>query len=386
MQDTSFTEPILDPKRRYRCCHVFTDGHRCGSPALREEDLCYYPHASRSEPQLAGRNGYFMMPRIDDRPAIQVALYDILSRLSQLDIEPKRAGMLLYGIQIASSNLGRHEKSAVNTEPVVEEIVSTPFLGNLALIAEMPDVVVTPTGTREMNPDSKLGEPLPSNGPRRTANDHQPQPITLVAVHATTDPQPSTCNRSLKRSISPAQDKQQDRSHQRHNRHHHKHRCVRHMVDQHTGKQREEQPTQSARDAGQARRSPDLVVGKQIGDRAIHVGREKIVCCGSNADHRQCHRNPSRVGNEEARDAEQTAAIHQGFSHLQNSHATPQQGAGSPASGDAADAAHKERNPRQHPNLKQRHMPHAVQIAGNPVPVELDHRPDKKSAHHHGPA
>ena len=159
MPETTSTTPAAtatatatDPKRRYLCRHVLTEGHRCGSPALRGHELCYYHHASRREPRLAGHNGCFLMPRIDDRSAIQIALYDILGRISLGDLDLKRAGMILYGLQIASSNLTQHEKSSrpatARTEPLVEDITSNPFLGGLAPIAEILDPAHTP-GTPE---------------------------------------------------------------------------------------------------------------------------------------------------------------------------------------------------------------------------------------------
>ncbi len=37
---------MTEPKR-YQCRHIFTDGHRCGSPCLRHEDFCYYHHTTR---------------------------------------------------------------------------------------------------------------------------------------------------------------------------------------------------------------------------------------------------------------------------------------------------------------------------------------------------
>src|SRR6266581_3347926 len=128
------------PTRRYRCRHVFTDGHRCGSPSLRQQELCYYHHASRRGP--SGGRGPFLMPRIDDRPAIQIAIYDILARIALGELELKPAGMLLYGLQIAASNLSQHEKAlrhaTANPEPLVEDVVSNPFLGDLAPIEEIP--------------------------------------------------------------------------------------------------------------------------------------------------------------------------------------------------------------------------------------------------------
>jgi hypothetical protein len=114
----------IDPKRRYLCRHVHTHGHRCGSPALRGQNFCYYHNRTRREFPLAGRIGIFALQRIDDRAAIQIALYDVLSRVSAGDIDIKRAGILLYGLQIASSNLPRQEKPAAEPNAPVEEIIS----------------------------------------------------------------------------------------------------------------------------------------------------------------------------------------------------------------------------------------------------------------------
>ena len=34
--------------RRFQCRHIFTDGHRCGSPCLRGEEFCFYHPVSAS--------------------------------------------------------------------------------------------------------------------------------------------------------------------------------------------------------------------------------------------------------------------------------------------------------------------------------------------------
>src|ERR1700722_9657797 len=132
--------PTTDPTRRYRCRHVFTDGHRCGSPSLRTQEVCYYHHVSRRDPRLAPGHGMFLMPRIDDRAAVQIAIYDVLARITLRDIDLKTAGMLLYGLQIASSNLTQQEKTArfatPNPEPVVDDVTSDLLVGDLAPIAE----------------------------------------------------------------------------------------------------------------------------------------------------------------------------------------------------------------------------------------------------------
>jgi hypothetical protein len=130
---------VIDPKRRYLCRHVYTDGHRCGSPALRGQNLCYYHLRSRRESPCANRGGSFSMPRIDDRASVQLALFEILSRIAGGDIDHKRGSILLYGLQIASSNLSRQEKNLADHPPQVEEITADYCLGDLAPIVEIID-------------------------------------------------------------------------------------------------------------------------------------------------------------------------------------------------------------------------------------------------------
>jgi hypothetical protein len=142
MQETTPATPAetasTDPKRRYLCRHVFTEGHRCGSPALRGQSLCYNHGRSRCEAPISGRAGTFPMPRIDDRASIQLALFEVLSRLSGGDIEYKRGSILLYGLQIASSNLPRRTKADAEQQPQVEEVTADYHLGDLAPITEIP--------------------------------------------------------------------------------------------------------------------------------------------------------------------------------------------------------------------------------------------------------
>ena len=129
----------LDPARRYLCRHVHTDGRRCGSPALRAQNFCYYHDRARLQnAPLAGRAGIFRMQPIDDRAAIQIALYDVLSRLTAGDLDNKRASILLYGLQIASSNLARLHQLQPATQPI-EDITTHHQLGDLAPITEITE-------------------------------------------------------------------------------------------------------------------------------------------------------------------------------------------------------------------------------------------------------
>ena len=137
---------MTEPKR-YQCRHIFTGGHRCGSPCLRGEDFCYYHHTTRrpvSDPRTREDRYAFNLPMPEDRAAIQLAIGQILLRIAHNQIDSKRAGLLLYGLQIASTNLPRDPKPTRRSQdpyeqPVpqpIEEITTDPEQGLLAPAAE----------------------------------------------------------------------------------------------------------------------------------------------------------------------------------------------------------------------------------------------------------
>ncbi|MES2392588.1 MAG: hypothetical protein V4555_13165 [Acidobacteriota bacterium] len=139
------------------CRHIRTNGRRCQAYAVRGQSLCFYHHGVnvrhralnppddgtqniihplnldpgrfQREPLLAE---YFAQtrgpleldfPSLDDRESIQLALSMLLNALGRNRIEPKRAAIMLYGLQVASSN-ARHlvpvEDNTV-TETVLDE-------------------------------------------------------------------------------------------------------------------------------------------------------------------------------------------------------------------------------------------------------------------------
>ena len=104
-------EETNEEPKRYRCRHIFTDGRRCGSPCLRGEAFCYYHHTTRrpieNPRQRRARQSHFALPLPEDRSAIQSSIGQVLQRIAANEIDPKRAGLLLYGLQIASLNLPR---------------------------------------------------------------------------------------------------------------------------------------------------------------------------------------------------------------------------------------------------------------------------------------
>jgi len=168
-----------DPSRRYLCRHVHADGRRCGSPALRAQNFCYYHNRTRlPNAPLAGRIGIFTMQPIDDRASIQIALFDILSRLTAGDIDSKLARTVLYGLQIASSNLAFREKQQPTTQPV-EAVTTEPFVGDLAPIQEIPEANTEPTPA--------AAEPTPAS---------EPAPTPVVSTAPISDAEPPASSTS----------------------------------------------------------------------------------------------------------------------------------------------------------------------------------------------
>lgn len=84
----------------------------CGSPAVRHNRFCY--HHKRQREQLlelnadrarSSRNSEFNLPLLEDANAIQVSLTQIMRLLASGQIDRKTASLMLYSLQIATTNL-----------------------------------------------------------------------------------------------------------------------------------------------------------------------------------------------------------------------------------------------------------------------------------------
>jgi hypothetical protein len=148
---------MQDEIKQYQCRHIFAEGRRCASPCLRHEEFCYYHHTTRrpvaNPRQRRSRGSTFDLPHPEDRSSIQSSIGEVLRRIASNEIDPKRAGLLLYGLQIASANLprparstgrssyngrgrysgrNRWEEEDVPETTLVQEIVLDPELGTIA--------------------------------------------------------------------------------------------------------------------------------------------------------------------------------------------------------------------------------------------------------------
>jgi len=195
-----------DPTRRNQCRHIHTRGTRCGSPALRGHDFCFYHDRSRREaPDAHGYHGSFKMPRIDDRDAVQLALFEVLSRIAARDIDYQQARLLLSGLRIAAANLPRPTARAADDRPDVHEVTFDPLLQeDLAPVAEFSEQSAEipplnrpaepseePASTTVPDPTVSIRIPTEDwvdSPAMRYVTTTAPQPVTLAAVHATVTP------------------------------------------------------------------------------------------------------------------------------------------------------------------------------------------------------
>src|SRR5438309_10872592 len=103
-----------------QCQHVRTGGIRCGSPAMRDQRLCFY-HLRTTRPYKPEAS--YVPPLLEDGNAIQLGISKVLSRLENSTIEYKAAALMLYSYQLASNNLRN-----VDIAPYADNVVITEAL------------------------------------------------------------------------------------------------------------------------------------------------------------------------------------------------------------------------------------------------------------------
>jgi hypothetical protein len=113
------------------CRHIFTSGKKCQSPALKEQNFCYFhgntrrrpsPQNHPYEPYTEPKEIALNLPLLEDADAIQLALSDVVLALAANSIDPRRARILIYGLQVASQN-NRHRAAMAAKEAAIEQTV-----------------------------------------------------------------------------------------------------------------------------------------------------------------------------------------------------------------------------------------------------------------------
>lgn len=98
-----FDDFIREPSIAHQCMHYNDEGSRCRAHAMYNEYMCYR-HRDKSIPPVI-ENEPFQIQHLDDRAAIQTALAGVAARLACNRMDLRRAGLLVYTLQVASHNL-----------------------------------------------------------------------------------------------------------------------------------------------------------------------------------------------------------------------------------------------------------------------------------------
>ena len=135
------------------CRHIRTNGKRCKSPQRTGFLYCYFHQRLRSDHQVVtrsisttdttvvlGPNGEQIiqhfpnpallhlselnLPPLEDAESIQVAISLVVTALGRNRIDPRRAGPILYGLQLASGNVRKATIEPFHTT-VVQDVTES---------------------------------------------------------------------------------------------------------------------------------------------------------------------------------------------------------------------------------------------------------------------
>jgi hypothetical protein len=104
------------------CTHIKVNGVRCGSPALRGEQFCYFHQRMVRGVRTPPQSRLHPIALIEDEESIQASLMEVINALMRNTIDLKRAQLILRALHIAVRNaknvhLGRHASNMVSEVP-----------------------------------------------------------------------------------------------------------------------------------------------------------------------------------------------------------------------------------------------------------------------------
>lgn len=115
------------PRSITRCQHIKVNGTQCGSPSLKSHRLCFFHNRWREAHIDFTRSGdpveeitSLDLPVLEDANSVQVAIMQVLRLILAKQLEPKIAGLLLYGLQTASLNLKQADFKPFQQNVVIE--------------------------------------------------------------------------------------------------------------------------------------------------------------------------------------------------------------------------------------------------------------------------
>lgn len=106
------------PSQVKSCTHIKVTGIRCGSPALRGEQFCYFHQRMVRGVRLPSESRIHPLALIESPESIQASLMEVLNAIARNNIDLKRATLLLRGLSIAAKNASRARFDLFHSEMV----------------------------------------------------------------------------------------------------------------------------------------------------------------------------------------------------------------------------------------------------------------------------
>lgn len=137
-------KPAINEDGNYQyhlCRHIKTNGRRCQAPSLTTAVYCYFHdrlHRRHKKFRFGEDPNVRLCPgqeielnALEDRESIQMAISIVTNSLATGYIDPRRARILLYGLQMASYNM-RYLDNMPRPEECVTEAEATPGFLDIA--------------------------------------------------------------------------------------------------------------------------------------------------------------------------------------------------------------------------------------------------------------
>ncbi len=114
------TERTSKPMSNKSCTHIKVSGVRCGSPALRGEEFCYF-HQRMLRTVRGPASRVHHAALLEDDESIQASLIETVNALLQGTIELKRAELVLRALNTAVRNI-RRVHFGLHPERMIKEV------------------------------------------------------------------------------------------------------------------------------------------------------------------------------------------------------------------------------------------------------------------------
>ena len=181
----------LHPNVR-RCTHIQITGHRCGSPALKQEYFCYFHTRMIKGVQTRVDSQIHPVALIENAEAIQAAIMHMIDAVLKGTIDIKRANVVLKALHIAVRN-SRNVYFHIRRDDMVREVpnyaeqylTEHPELGP-------PITHVAPDAPVRDAEQGSAGDCHPEEAQafakRRPANEEPAPSVSRGSLHPPTDP------------------------------------------------------------------------------------------------------------------------------------------------------------------------------------------------------